>query len=219
MADTDVFYCEVRERTGKGGARAARREGWIPGVIYGGGADPAPIKLRRNEIRNAYLKGRLKSHLANIDVQGEDGLQPVIPRDVQLDPVKGEPVHVDLLRVDEKTRIDVAIPVRFINDETSPGVKRGGVISVVRHEIEVFAPATAIPAFFEADIGELDIGDVLHVSAISMPEGVSLVTTDRDFTIATMAAPSSVRSSENEDDEEGAAEGEEAAEETEGDSE
>lgn len=211
MAETETFYCEVRERTGKGGARAARREGWVPGVIYGGGLDPAPVRMRFNEIRKAYQTGRLKSQLANIDVQGEDGLQPVIPRDVQIDPVKGEPIHVDLLRVDEKTRIDVAVTVRFLNDEISPGIKRGGVLSVVRHAIEVYAPATAIPEYFEADIGDLDIGDVLHVSAITLPDGVELVTTDRDYTVATIAAPSAMRSEEAEDEEEGEGEGEEAA--------
>ena len=194
MADMDVFYCEVRERTGTGGAREARREGWVPGVLYGGGGEPVAIKLRRNEVNRAYLAGRMRSHLAKIDVLDEDGLQPVIAREVQVDPVKDFPVHVDLLRVDERTRIDVEVPVRFVNEETSPGLKRGGVLNVVRHTVEVYAPATAIPEFLEADVSALDIGDVLHISAFNMPKGVEPTIKDRDFTVATIAAPSAVRS-------------------------
>ena len=194
MADMDVFYCEVRERTGTGAAREARREGWVPGVLYGGGGEPVAIKLRRNEVNRAYLAGRMRSHLAKIDVLDEDGLQPVIAREVQVDPVKDFPVHVDLLRVDERTRIDVEVPVRFVNEETSPGLKRGGVLNVVRHTVEVYAPATAIPEFLEADVSALDIGDVLHISAFNMPKGVEPTIKDRDFTVATIAAPSAVRS-------------------------
>ncbi|MEO1013559.1 MAG: 50S ribosomal protein L25/general stress protein Ctc [Pseudomonadota bacterium] len=209
MAETDVFYCEVRQRTGTGGAREARREGWVPGVLYGGGGDPVAIRLRWNEVNKAYFAGRMRAHLAKIDVPDEDGQQPVIARDVQIDPVKGTPIHVDLLRVDEKTRIDVEVPVRFLNEEASPGLKRGGVLNVVRHSVEIFAPATAIPEVLEADVGELDIGDVLKISAFNLPKGVEPKITDRDFTVATIAAPSAVRSSE----------GEAAAEESEGEAE
>ena len=204
MADSEIFHCEPRTETGSSGARKTRREGWIPGVLYGGDSDPVAIKLKANEIKNAYLRGQLRPQLAKIDVPGEEGQQPVIPRDVQLHPVKGVPVHVDFLRVDEKTRIDVEIPVRFLNEEDSPGIRRGGVLNVVRHAIEVYAPATAIPDHFDVDVGALDIGDAVHVSVITLPEGVTLVTTDRDYTIATIAAPSAVRSEEDEADEEGA---------------
>ena len=208
MAETDIFHCEVRDRTGTGGARAARREGWVPGVLYGGGDEPVAIKLRFNEVNKAFMAGRMKAHLANIDVPGEEGLQPVIAREVQTHPVKDFPTHVDLLRVDAKTRIDVEIPVHFLNEETSPGLKRGGVLNVVRHAIEVYAPATAIPEFFEADVGELDIGDAVHVSSISLPDGVTLTITDRDYTVATIAAPSALRSAEDEAADEEAGEGE-----------
>ncbi|MEO0399661.1 MAG: 50S ribosomal protein L25/general stress protein Ctc [Pseudomonadota bacterium] len=209
MADTDVFYCEVREGVGTGAARAARREGWVPGVLYGGGGEPVAIRLRNNEVNKAFNAGRMRAHLAKIDVPGEDGLQDVIARDVQTHPVKDYPIHVDLLRVDETTRINVEIPVRFLNDEDSPGLKRGGVLNVVRYAVEVYAPATAIPEYLEADIGALDIGDVLHISAFDLPKGVVPVISDRDFTVATIAAPSAVRSAEGEDD--AAAEGEDAA--------
>ncbi|WP_425408629.1 50S ribosomal protein L25/general stress protein Ctc [Hyphococcus sp.] len=200
MAETDVFYCEPRPNTGTGGARAARRQDWVPGVLYGGDGAPVAIQLKSNEVIKAFKNGRLRSHLAKIDVPGEDGQQPVIARDVQVHPVKGLPIHVDLMRVDEKTRIDVAVPVRFINEEQSPGLKKGGVLNVVRHAVEVYAPATAIPELFEVDVTGLEIGDGIHGSAISLPDGVTHVITDRDFTIATIAAPSALRSSDDEDE-------------------
>ncbi|PQA86781.1 50S ribosomal protein L25/general stress protein Ctc [Hyphococcus luteus] len=210
MAETDVFYCETRDKTGTGNARAARRDGWVPAVLYGGDLDPVAVALRENEVKKAYVNGRLLAHLAKIDVPGEDGQQPVIARDVQVHPVKGHLVHVDLMRVNEKTRIDVAVPVRFINEESSPGLKKGGVLNVVRHDVEVYAPATAIPEVFEIDVSGLEIGDGIHASTINLPQGVTFVITDRDFTIATIAAPSALRSSEDEGEEaEGEAEGEE----------
>lgn len=199
MAETDIFRCEVRERTGTGGARAARRNGWVPGVLYGGGADPVAIQLRTVEVLKAHLAGRMRSHLAKIDVPGQDYLQPVITRDVQVDPVSDLPIHVDMMRVDEKTRIDVEIPVRFLNEEASPGLKRGGVLNIVRHMVELYAPATAIPEYIEADVTGLDIGDSIKISAIKLPEGVTPTITDRDFTIATIAAPSTMRSAEEEE--------------------
>ena len=200
MAEMDIFYCEPRERTGTGGAREARREGWVPGVLYGGDEEPVAIRLRSNEVKKAYLAGRMRAQLAKIDVPGEDGQQPVIARDVQVDPVKGQPIHVDFLRVDEKTRIDVAVAVRFVNEEESPGLKRGGVLNVVRHAVEVYAPATAIPEQFDIDVTGLDIGDTIHASAITLPANVTLVVTDRDFTVATIAAPSAMRSSSDAED-------------------
>ncbi|MGF1543347.1 MAG: 50S ribosomal protein L25/general stress protein Ctc [Parvularculaceae bacterium] len=212
MAETDVFYCETRDATGTGSARASRRDGWVPGVLYGGGKDPAPIRLRFHEVNKSFMAGRMKAHLAKIDVPNEDGLQPVIAREVQVDPVMGFPVHVDLMRVDERTRINVEVPMRFLNEEESPGLKRGGVLNVVRHTVEIYAPATRIPEALEADIAALDIGDVLHISAVKMPAGVESTVTDRDFTVATIAAPSAVRSAENEAEEDEAEEeaGEEA---------
>ena len=126
-------------------------------------------------------------------------MQPVITRDVQVHPVNGKPLHVDLMRVDDKTRIKVEIPVRFINEEECPGLKKGGVLNVVRHTIEVYAPATALPEVFEIDVEGLDVGDGVHASALKLSEGVTLVTTDRDFTIVTVAAPSALRSAEEEE--------------------
>lgn len=218
MAEADVFYCEVRERTGTGGARAARREGWVPGVLYGGGDDPVAIRLRYIEVAKAHKAGRMRAHLARIDVPGQKELQPVIAREVQIDPVRDFPIHVDLLRVNEKTRLDVEIPVRFLNEEDSPGLKRGGVLNIVRHTVEVYAPATAIPEYLEADVAGLDIGDSIHISAIKLPEGVTPTITDRDFTVATIAAPSAMRSEESAADE-GEAAAETGEEEKEGEKE
>ena len=196
MAETDIFYCEVRDSKGKGAARAARRNGFVPGVLYGGDLGPVPINLRATEVSKAHFAGRMRAHLAKIQVPGQDWLQPVIAREVQTDPVTDRPIHVDLMRVDEKTRIDVAIPVRFINEAASPGLKRGGVINVVRHLVEVYAPATAIPEYLVVDVAGLDIGDAVHISAIPLPEGVTPVITDRDFTVATIAAPTVMRAAE-----------------------
>jgi large subunit ribosomal protein L25 len=215
MAEADVFYCEVRARTGTGGARADRREGWVPGILYGGGQDPVAIRLRYTEVAKAHFAGRMKSHLAKIDVPGQDYLQPVIPREVQVDPVRDYPVHVDLMRVDESTRIDVEIPVRFLNEELSPGLKRGGVLNIVRHTVELYAPATAIPEYIEADVAGLDIGDAVHISAIKLPEGVTPTITDRDFTIATIAPPT-IYTAEEEETAAAPAEGAEGAEAAEG---
>lgn len=203
MAEADIFYCEVREGTGTGAARAARRQGWVPGILYGGDQNPVAIRLRFAEVKKAYEAGRMKAHLARIDVPGQKELQPVIAREVQVDPVRDTPVHVDLMRVDEKTRLNVDVPVRFLNEEASPGLKRGGVLNIVRHTVELYAPATAIPEYLEADVAGLDIGDAIHISAIKLPQGVTPTITDRDFTIATIVAPSAMK---------GAEEAEEAAE-------
>ncbi|MEL6789326.1 MAG: 50S ribosomal protein L25/general stress protein Ctc [Pseudomonadota bacterium] len=195
-----TFYCEVRERTGTGGARQTRRDGWVPGILYGGGKDPVAIRLRKNEVIKALNTGSLTSTLINIDVPGQSDLQKVIPRDVQLDPVKDQPLHVDMLRVDERTRINVDVSVRFLNEETSPGIKKGGVLNIVRHTVELIAPATAIPEVLEFDISETDVGDTVTISMTTLPKGVAPVISDRDFTVATITAPSALRSSESEAD-------------------
>ncbi len=214
MADIQVFYCEPRERTGTGGARQSRREGWIPGVLYGGNQAPVAIRLRKREIEKAVNNGTLLSQLVKIDVPGQKEQQQVIPRDIQLDPVKDFPLHVDMLRVSEKTRINVDVPVRFLNEETSAGIKKGGVLNVVRHTIEVYAPATSIPEALEFDIEKFDVGDAIHISDTDLPNGVKPVITDRDFTVATIAAPSALRSSDDDD-----AAGDEATEAGEGEGE
>jgi len=149
------------------------------------------VTLDFNTVRKAYVTGQLAGRLTTLKYDGVE--QPVIPRDIQLDPVKDTPLHVDFLRVDERTRIDVDVPVRFLNEETSPGLKQGGVLNVVRHEVELSCPATRIPEFIELDLIEAQIGDTLHISAVNLPEGVSPTITDRDFTIATIVAPRTMK--------------------------
>ena len=184
MSSNIVLTVEVRENTGKGGARAARREDLVPGVVYGGKEGAVAVTLRGNEVRKALNTGNFIANLLELDHQGKR--QTVITKDVQFHPVTDAAQHVDLFRVTEKTRIDVAVPVRFTNEEASPGMKRGGVLNIVRHEVELNCPAGAIPSEVEADLTGLDIGDSIHISAITLPKGAKSTSTDRDFTVATM---------------------------------
>ncbi len=186
MAQTSTeLKATARPRAGKGAARQARREGKVPAVIYGDGQPPEPIALDYVELWKQVLKGHFTSTVFEIDVEGKKNR--VIPRDLQVDPVKDQPIHVDFLRIGKDGRIRVAVPVRFVNEALSPGLKRGGVLNIVRHDIEVTCPYDHIPAFFEIDLTGLEIGRSMHVSAIAMPEGVAPTIKDRDFTIATVA--------------------------------
>lgn len=210
MSEATVFDCELRKRAGTGGSRAVRRDGWVPAVLYGGGQDPANIKLRYNQVLKAYQTGSLIDVLSVIKVDGQT--QQVIGRDIQVDPVKDLPMHVDLMRVDSKTRVTVNVPVRFLNEESCPGLKAGGVLNVVRYEVELVAPATEIPEALELDLASSELGDTLHISAVTLPKGVELTITDRDFTIATIASPSGLKSQENEASDDDEADSEEAVE-------
>ena len=209
MADTQIFTCDLRERSGTGGSRAVRREGWVPAILYGDDQKPANVKLRFNEVIAAISKGNMIGTLAKISIDGKE--QFVIGRDVQVHPVKDHPIHLDLMRVSRKTRTNVEIPVQFINDEECPGLKAGGVLNIVRHTIEVIAPAMEIPEKFELDLTDLEVGDVIHVSKITLPADVELTVTDRDYTVATIAMPSAMRSA-GEEEEEAVVEGEEGEE-------
>ena len=184
MSSNIVLNVDVREGTGKGVARAIRREDRVPGVLYGGKLGPVSITLRGNEVRKALNTGNFISNMMELEHDGKR--QKVIARDIQFHPVSDQPMHVDLYRVDEDTRIDVAIAVRFVNEGASPGMKRGGVLNVVRHDVELNCPAGNIPEAVEADLTGLDIGDSIHISAITLPEGVRPTIADRDFTIATV---------------------------------
>ena len=203
----DEIEATARPRAGKGAARAVRREGKIPAVIYGDKKDPLTIALDRPTLTKLLNSGGFLSSVFDIKVDGSSNR--VLPRDIQFDPVKDLPIHVDFQRVPGDGTIRVSVPVSFLNEETCPGLKRGGVLNIVRHEVEVNCPAESIPESFEVDLAEVDIGDSIHISAIKLPNGVTPTITDRDFTVATLAGSSSSRSGS--DGDEGAAEGEEAA--------
>jgi large subunit ribosomal protein L25 len=175
----------ARARAGKGAARQARREGKVPAVIYGDGKPPETIALDYNELWKQVLKGHFTSTVFEIVVDGK--MSRVIPRDLQVDPVKDLPIHVDFMRIGKDGRIRVEVPVRFVNEALSPGLKRGGVLNIVRHDIEVICPYDKIPAYFEVDLTGLEIGRSVHISAIALPEGVAPTIKDRDFTVATIA--------------------------------
>lgn len=175
----------ARDRVGKGAARQARREGRIPAVIYGAKKAPLAISIDGNTLWKQFLKGHFTSTVFEIKV-GSD-MHRVIARDLQLDPVRDIPVHADFLRIGEDGMIRIMVPVKFVNDAASPGLKRGGVLNIVRHDFEVYCPYDKIPSHFEIDLTGLEIGRSIHVSAIDMPEGISPVIKGRDFTIATIA--------------------------------
>ncbi len=196
------LHAEVRTGTGKGAARQARREGKVPGVVFGGDADPVAINLPFNELFKRLKAGRFKSTLFNMKLDGHDDVR-VICRDVQRDVVKDLPTHVDFMRLRRTSRINLFIHVDFLNQEECPGLKKGGVLTVVRPEVELNVLAGDIPEKIEIDLAETDIGDVLHISDVTLPEGAK-ATIDRDFVIANISAPSGLRSAEDE------AEGEEA---------
>ena len=175
----------ARPRAGNGAARQVRREGKVPAVIYGDGQPPETIALDYNDLWRQVLKGHFTSTVFEVDIEGKKNR--VIPRDLQVDPIKDQPIHVDFLRIGKDGRIRVAVPVRFVNEALSPGLKRGGVLNIVRHDIEVTCPYNKIPAFFEVDLTGLEIGRSVHFSALKLPEGVAPTIKDRDFTIATVA--------------------------------
>ena len=186
MAQANVIKASARAAGGKGAARAVRRTGNVPGVVYGGDEGSADtIQIDANDLFILIKKGRFLSTVFDIDVDGRK--LRAIPRDVQLDPVKDFPLHVDFQRIGSDNRVRVGVPVRFINEALSPGLKRGGVLNIVRHEVEVWCPADKIPDHFEIDLTGLAIGRSVHISAVALPEGVKPTIADRDFTIATIA--------------------------------
>jgi len=186
MATTTInLEVDVRSRTGKGGAREARRQGFVPGILYGGKLGPVAINLKRNEVDKAINSGAFLSHMITITHKGKP--QTVIPQDVQYHPVTDQPLHIDLYRVEEDQEIKVDVAVHFVGEEKSPGLKKGGTLNVVRHTVELLVPAGAIPDFLEADVSTLQIGDNVKISDIKLPENAQPTITDRDFTIATIA--------------------------------
>jgi large subunit ribosomal protein L25 len=201
MAETPVLEAVARAGVGKGAARSARREGFVPGVIYGGGEPPQPINVKFNALLKQLKAGKFLSTLLNVKVDGTD--TRVICRGVQRDVVKDLPTHVDFLRLSERSRIALYIPVEFVNRDKSPGLKRGGVLTVVRPEVELVVTAGEIPEKLVIDLAGTNVGDTLHISNVALPKGVRPTITDRDFVIANIQAPSGLKSADGEAEEEG----------------
>src|SRR5262245_1652268 len=180
-----VLNVEKRERTGTGAARATRNSGLIPGVLYGGPRGAISIEIKAKDVETALRSGKFLSHMVELNHQGEK--QPVIPRAVQFHPVTDEPIHIDLYRVEENAEIAIDVVVHFKNHDASPGLKRGGVLNIVRHTIKLKCKANKIPEEIVVDLTDLDIGDSVHISKIQLPEGARPVIRDRDFTVVTIA--------------------------------
>ena len=208
-----TFNVELRERTGTGGSRAARRDGFVPGVLYGGGEDPVAISLKRNEVQKAIETGHFLSSTATLVHKGEKQL--VIPQAIQMHPVTDQPMHVDLFRVSRDQKIKVEVQVHFKGEEVSPGLKKGGTLNVVRHTVELLVPAGNIPESLDADVSALEIGDNVKISDISLPGDAEPTITDRDFTIATIAGRTAAAEPAADADEEEGDEGEAAEAESE----
>ncbi len=191
MGQTYELSATVREKVGKGAARSVRRQGMIPAVIYGGNKPPLAINLPQRDVSFKIHGGGFYTTVATIDVAGEK--VRVLPRDFQIDPMNEKPMHVDFMRVTAGSTVTIEVPVQFINESAAPGIRRGGVLNVVRHRISVIAPVDAIPEKIVADLTGLDITDSLHISKVQLPEGIRTTIRDRDFTIATIAAPAGVK--------------------------
>lgn len=205
MEEIFKLSAEPKERAGKGAARAARHAGRIPGVIYGAKKDPVMITLDNKDLQREIRRGGFFATLFDVAVAGRT--ERVLARDLQLHPVTDRPIHIDFLRVSASTEVTVQVPCVFVNEEESPGIRRGGVLNVVRHELELSCRADAIPNEISIDLTGLEINDSVHISQVALPEGVAPTITDRDFTIVTIAAPSVIREEAAE-----AAEGEEEEE-------
>ena len=196
MSEMTTIAAKKRDRAGKGGARAARRDGLIPAVIYGDKQPPLPISVEPKQLVRVMTNEGFFTHRMAIDVEGTR--LEVLPRDVQLDPVTDRPVHFDFLRLGANSVITVDVPVHFKNESAAPGIKRGGILNVIRHAITVRTRADHIPEFFEVDLTGLEIGHSVHLSALKLPEGVRIVSHEKDATIASVAPPTVSREAEAE---------------------
>ena len=208
MSDALTRPAEARDRAGKGASRALRREGRVPAVIYGGKEEPQTIHVEEKELRRQLGTGHFMNSIVMIEAGGKS--IRTLPKDVAFHPVSDRPLHVDFLRLAKDAKVEVLVPVLFTNEEASPGLKKGGVLNIVRHELDLICDADKLPSEIEIDVTGLEVGDSIHISHVTLPRGADSAITDRDFTIATIVAPSALRSSEG--DNETAAEGEASGE-------
>jgi large subunit ribosomal protein L25 len=193
MSDQLTLPAEPRERAGKGASRDLRRNGRVPAVIYGNNQEPQIIHVEEKALVKLLSSGHFMNSVIDVELGGK--ATTTLPKDVAFHPVSDRPLHVDFLRIAKGAKVEVQVPVMFINEEKSPGLKRGGVLNVVRHELELICDATKIPDDIQIDVTGFDVGDSIHISNVTLPAGSESVITDRDFTIATIVAPSALKSS------------------------
>jgi large subunit ribosomal protein L25 len=221
MSDQLTLPAKARDRAGKGASRALRRDGRVPAVVYGEKKEPLSIHVEEKLLNKMLSSGHFMNSVVMIDFEGKP--HRTLPKAIDFHPVSSRPIHVDFLRIGEHTKVTVAVPVRFDNEDASPGLKRGGVLNVVQHELELVCDAAHIPAEIHIPLDGLEIGDSIHISQVKLPEGAVPAIEDRDFTVATIVAPSAMKSEEEEaapegevptvgEGEEGEGEGGEAAE-------
>ena len=210
MSDVIALSARTRDRVGKGSARAARRAGLIPAVIYGDKKEPVSVTLNERALTRQLHQSGFFSTLIDLDIDGKK--HRVLARDVQVHPVTDRPEHVDFLRISASSTITVEVPVEFVNEDKCPGLKVGGVLNIVRHDVEISCRPDQMPSSLILDLSGWNVGDSIHISAVTLPEGASPTITDRDFTVATIAAPSAMKSEASgaEDEAEGKAEKAEA---------
>lgn len=194
MSDQLVLSAETRDRGGKGASRELRRNGRVPAVVYGGKEEPLMIHVEEKLLMKQLMTGHFMNSVVMIEVDGKQ--VRTLPKDVAFHPVKDRPIHADFLRIAKDAKVTVAVPVVFTNEEASPGLKRGGVLNIVRHELEIACDADKIPDEITIDVTGFDVGDSIHISNVTLPKGAESAITDRDFTIATIVAPSAMKSSE-----------------------
>lgn len=194
MSEQLTLPAETRDRAGKGASRALRNQGRVPAVVYGANQEPLSIHVEEKLLAKMLSTGHFMNSVVMIDAGGST--TRTLPKDVQFHPVTSRPVHVDFLRIGEHSKVTVNVPVRFTDEEQSPGIKRGGVLNIVRHDLELSCDAAEIPDDIVISLSGLDVGDSIHISAVQLPQGAESTITDRDFTIATIVAPSALKSDE-----------------------
>ncbi len=203
MSDQLTLSAETRDRAGKGASRELRRQNRVPAVIYGNKQEPELIHVEEKALIKLLMTGHFSNSVVEIELGGKK--QITIPKDVAFNPVSDRPTHVDFLRIVKGAKVDIEVPVVFINEDASPGLKRGGVLNIVRHELELICENDKIPDDIQIDVAGFDIGDSIHISHVKLPKGSESKITDRDFTIATIVAPSALKSTEGDTTAEGEA--------------
>jgi large subunit ribosomal protein L25 len=196
MSDQLTLPAEARDRAGKGASRALRREGRVPAVVYGEKKEPLSIHVEEKLLSKMLSTGHFMNSVVMIDFEGKPNR--TLPKAIDFHPVSSRPIHVDFLRIGEHTKVHVAIPMRFDNEEQSPGLKKGGVLNVVVHELEIVCDAASIPNEIHIPLDGLEIGDSIHIGQVKLPDGVVPANTDEDFTVATIVAPSAMKAEEEE---------------------